>query len=143
MTVLAAARPLDVLADFPAIPTGWAYLDTAATAQKPRPVIDAITRGYDTAYATVHRGVYARSAEMTLAFESARAQMTAAEKRARLAQESRGFFEKSFRLGETDLPTRLRIELEATDAKRQAALARLDQAAAISSLRQALGLLPE
>lgn len=78
-----------------------------------------------------------------LAFESARAQMTAAEKRARLAQESRGFFEKSFRLGETDLPTRLRIELEATDAKRQAALARLDQAAAISSLRQALGLLPE
>ncbi|MBV2133180.1 TolC family protein [Pseudomonas sp. MAP12] len=78
-----------------------------------------------------------------LEFESARAQVTAAEKRARLAQESRGFFEKSFRLGETDLPTRLRIELEATDAKRQAALARLDQAAATSSLRQALGLLPE
>ena len=78
-----------------------------------------------------------------LEFESTRAQVTAAEKRARLARESRGFFEKSFRLGETDLPTRLRIELEATDAKRQAALARLDQAAAISALRQALGLLPE
>ena len=66
------SRPLDTVADFPAIPTGWAYLDTAATAQKPRPVIDAITRAYDTTYATVHRGVYARSADMTLAYEAAR-----------------------------------------------------------------------
>ena len=65
-------RPLDVLADFPAIPSGWAYLDTAATAQKPQVVIDAITRGYDTTYATVHRGVYQRSADMTLAYEAAR-----------------------------------------------------------------------
>ena len=75
MTVLTAdpaARPLDVVADFPAIPAGWAYLDTAATAQKPRAVIDAITRGYDTDYATVHRGVYQRSADMTLAYEAAR-----------------------------------------------------------------------
>ncbi|WP_256926706.1 cysteine desulfurase [Sphingomonas sp. TZW2008] len=71
-TILDAARPLDVLADFLAIPAGWAYLDTAATAQKPRPVIDAITRGYDTTYATVHRGVYQRSADMTLAYEAAR-----------------------------------------------------------------------
>jgi len=65
-------RPLDVLADFPAIPSGWAYLDTAATSQKPRPVIDAITRGYAESYATVHRGVYQRSADMTLAYEAAR-----------------------------------------------------------------------
>ncbi|WP_255586459.1 cysteine desulfurase [Hephaestia mangrovi] len=63
---------LDVLADFPAIPEGWAYLDTAATAQKPRPVIDAITRAYGETYATVHRGVYQRSADMTLAYEAAR-----------------------------------------------------------------------
>ena len=63
---------LDYLADFPAIPTGWAYLDTAATAQKPQVVIDAITRAYDTSYATVHRGVYQRSADMTLAYEAAR-----------------------------------------------------------------------
>ena len=67
------ASPLDLVADFPAIPSGWAYLDTAATAQKPQPVIDAITRAYDTTYATVHRGVYQRSAEMTLAYEAARA----------------------------------------------------------------------
>jgi len=66
------SAPLDRLADFPAIPSGWAYLDTAATAQKPRPVVEAITRGYAETYATVHRGVYQRSAEMTLAFEEAR-----------------------------------------------------------------------
>lgn len=72
MSVITATAPLDVLADFPAIPAGWAYLDTAATSQKPRPVIDAITRAYDRDYATVHRGVYQRSADMTLAFEAAR-----------------------------------------------------------------------
>ena len=69
---MAATRPLDWLADFPAIPAGWAYLDSAATAQKPQPVIDAIARGYGETYATVHRGVYQRSAEMTLAFEASR-----------------------------------------------------------------------
>jgi cobalt-zinc-cadmium efflux system outer membrane protein len=75
--------------------------------------------------------------------DSARDQLAAAEKRTRLGQESRGFFEKSFRLGETDLPTRLRIELEASEAERQATRARIDFAAAISALRQAMGLLPE
>ena len=75
MTVLADPRPLDVLADFPAIPAGWHYLDTAATAQKPRAVIDAIARGYGESYATVHRGVYQRSADMTLAYEAARARV--------------------------------------------------------------------
>jgi len=64
--------PLDLLADFPAIPAGWHYLDTAATSQKPRPVLDAIHRGYGETYATVHRGVYQRSADMTLAYEAAR-----------------------------------------------------------------------
>ena len=72
MDMPASTRPLDRVADFPAIPEGWAYLDTAATAQKPRPVIEAITRGYSETYATVHRGVYTRSADMTLAFEAAR-----------------------------------------------------------------------
>jgi len=72
MATLASTRPLDLVADFPAIPAGWAYLDTAATAQKPKPVIDAITRGYAESYATVHRGVYQRSADMTLAFEASR-----------------------------------------------------------------------
>jgi cysteine desulfurase/selenocysteine lyase len=63
---------MDHRADFPGIEPGWHYLDTAATAQKPRAVIDAITRDYGERYATVHRGVYARSADMTAAYEAAR-----------------------------------------------------------------------
>jgi cysteine desulfurase/selenocysteine lyase len=63
-------------ADFPGLVTGtgqpWHYLDTAATAQKPQAVIDAMARALGPDYATVHRGVYARSAEMTLAYEAAR-----------------------------------------------------------------------
>ena len=72
MNILTEARPLDLVSDFPAIPEGWAYLDTAATAQKPKPVLDAIARAYGETYATVHRGVYQRSADMTLAYEAAR-----------------------------------------------------------------------
>ena len=72
MDAAVSTRPLDWLADFPAIPETWSYLDTAATAQKPQPVIDAITRAYGETYATVHRGVYQRSADMTLAFEASR-----------------------------------------------------------------------
>ena len=75
--------------------------------------------------------------------ESARSQVSAADKGSQLARESRGFFQKSFRMGETDLPTRSRIELEAIAAERQAARASIDLAAAVSSLRQVLGLLPE
>jgi cysteine desulfurase/selenocysteine lyase len=72
MSVTTDTRPLDLLADFPAIPAGWHYLDTAATSQKPKPVLDAINRAYGETYATVHRGVYQRSADMTLAYEAAR-----------------------------------------------------------------------
>jgi cysteine desulfurase/selenocysteine lyase len=66
----------DLRAEFPGLTTAegqpWHYLDTAATAQKPRAVIDAMARALGEDYATVHRGVYARSAEMTLAYEAAR-----------------------------------------------------------------------
>ncbi|MGS1015981.1 cysteine desulfurase [Allosphingosinicella humi] len=72
MDMARITSPLDRVADFPAIPAGWAYLDTAATAQKPKAVIEAITRAYGETYATVHRGVYQRSAEMTIAFEASR-----------------------------------------------------------------------
>jgi cysteine desulfurase/selenocysteine lyase len=58
-------------ADFPGL-KDWHYLDTAATAQKPQAVIDAMSRALGEDYATVHRGVYARSANMTLAYELAR-----------------------------------------------------------------------
>jgi len=63
-------------ADFPGLITRdgapWHYLDSGASAQKPQSVIDACSRAMGPDYATVHRGVYARSAEMTLAFEAAR-----------------------------------------------------------------------
>ena len=62
-------------ADFPGLTNGWHYLDTAATAQKPQAVIDAATNAMGRDYATVHRGVYARSADMTLAYEAARAKV--------------------------------------------------------------------
>ena len=75
--------------------------------------------------------------------QAVREQLAAAERRAALAREVRGFFERSFRLGESDLPTRLRVELEAVEAERQAARARVAVATAVSALRQALGLLPE
>ena len=78
-----------------------------------------------------------------LRLASARTQLIAADKSSQLARESRGFFQKSFRMGETDLPTRLRIEIEAIAAERQAARTRIDLAAAVSALRQTLGLLPE
>ena len=63
---------LDVRGQFPAI-ANWHYLDSAATAQKPQAVIDAITQAYSRDYATVHRGVYERSASMTASYEAARA----------------------------------------------------------------------
>ena len=58
--------------DFPGLANNWHYLDTAATAQKPQVVIDAMANAMGRDYATVHRGVYARSADMTIAYEAAR-----------------------------------------------------------------------
>jgi len=77
VSVAATLSPAaDVRADFPGMVTGdgapWHYLDTAATAQKPQAVIDAMTRALGVDYATVHRGVYGRSAQMTLGYEAAR-----------------------------------------------------------------------
>jgi cysteine desulfurase/selenocysteine lyase len=63
---------IEVRDQFPAI-AGWHYLDSAATAQKPQAAIDAIAQAYSRDYATVHRGVYERSATMTDAYERARA----------------------------------------------------------------------
>ena len=74
--------------------------------------------------------------------EFARAQAYIAGKRDRLARETRSFFQQSFRLGESDLPSLLRVNLEAAEAARQAARALIDYATAVSALRQALGLLP-
>ena len=64
-------------ADFPGIANNWHYLDTGATAQKPQAVLDAMMRAGGVDYATVHRGVYKRSADMTIAFEAARRRVAA------------------------------------------------------------------
>ncbi|HLW28112.1 MAG TPA: cysteine desulfurase [Kiloniellales bacterium] len=48
------------------------YLDTAASAQKPRQVIDAMTSIMEESYANVHRGVHRLSQESTDLFEGAR-----------------------------------------------------------------------
>ena len=48
------------------------YLDNAATTQKPRRVLDAITHYYSNHNANVHRGAYALAVEATDAYEAAR-----------------------------------------------------------------------
>jgi cysteine desulfurase / selenocysteine lyase len=49
-----------------------AYLDSAASSQKPRRVLDAMTEFYETSYANIHRGVYDLGERATEAYEGAR-----------------------------------------------------------------------
>jgi len=51
------------------------YLDSAASAQKPRAVIDAMSHFYEQDYANIHRGVHFLSQRATDAFEGARAKV--------------------------------------------------------------------
>ncbi|MDQ3586932.1 MAG: cysteine desulfurase [Actinomycetota bacterium] len=75
---LAATEPLvDVRADFPILEREiggkrLVYLDSAATSQKPRQVIDAISDHLSRTNANIHRGVYALAQEATDLFEGAR-----------------------------------------------------------------------
>jgi cysteine desulfurase/selenocysteine lyase len=66
-----------VRADFPILQQRihgrpLAFLDSAASAQKPRAVIEAISRFYETDYANIHRGVYELAERATRAYEGAR-----------------------------------------------------------------------
>ena len=66
-----------IRADFPIFEQEFhgkplAYLDSAATAQKPRQVLDALRTFYETSYANVHRGVYELSERSTAGYEGAR-----------------------------------------------------------------------
>jgi cysteine desulfurase/selenocysteine lyase len=68
---------VDVRADFPVLQRRFdgkrlAYLDSAATAQKPVQVIDAMDRFYRESYGTVHRSLYELARESTELFEGAR-----------------------------------------------------------------------
>jgi cysteine desulfurase/selenocysteine lyase len=87
VTVRGATSSLDVArirADFPILSQKVhgdkpvAYLDNAATSQKPRQVIDAMREVFESYNANIHRGVYEFSEKTTAAFEGAR------EKTARL-----------------------------------------------------------
>jgi cysteine desulfurase/selenocysteine lyase len=51
------------------------YLDSAASAEKPLSVLDAMERVYRESYANVHRGVYTIAEETTAAYEDARAKV--------------------------------------------------------------------
>ena len=74
--------PAQVRLDFPALAQEikgkpLVYLDNAATSQKPRAVIDAISRYYETSNANVHRGVHTLSVRATEAYEGAREKVRA------------------------------------------------------------------
>jgi cysteine desulfurase / selenocysteine lyase len=72
---MAAVAP----ADFPVLEArpGLVYLDSAATSQTPRAVLEAMNGYYLEARASVHRGVYPLAAEATARFEGARARIAA------------------------------------------------------------------
>jgi cysteine desulfurase / selenocysteine lyase len=71
--------PRAVRREFPIFTThpGLVFLDSGASAQKPRSVIDGIAEFYRTDYANVHRGVYSLSARSTDRFEEAREKVRA------------------------------------------------------------------
>ena len=52
-----------------------AYLDNAASSQKPRAVLDAVDRMYETGYANIHRGVHVLSERATDHYERSRRRM--------------------------------------------------------------------
>ena len=59
--------------DFPLLADGkWAYLDNAATTQRPQPVLDALAEAAVTCNANVHRSPHGLGREMTRRFEEAR-----------------------------------------------------------------------
>ena len=72
----------EVRADFPILSREvygkpLVYLDNAASAQKPRSVIDAFSSTFDNEYANVHRGLHYLSNEATQKFEDAREKVRA------------------------------------------------------------------
>jgi cysteine desulfurase/selenocysteine lyase len=85
MTTTAVLPRLDVETvrrDFPILATTMhgrplVYLDSAASSQKPRVVLDAEREFYETTNANIHRGVYALSAEATRRYDVAREKLAA------------------------------------------------------------------
>jgi cysteine desulfurase / selenocysteine lyase len=77
MTAVSGISVADVAAEFPVLGRTFdghplTYLDSSATSQTPRAVIDAMTSYYTRSRASVHRGVYPLADEATSLFEGAR-----------------------------------------------------------------------
>jgi cysteine desulfurase/selenocysteine lyase len=75
-----ALDPHRIRADFPILATQvhgkpLVYLDNAASTQKPRGVIDAITQYYSAENANIHRGVHWLSERATAAYDAVREQV--------------------------------------------------------------------
>jgi outer membrane protein, heavy metal efflux system len=68
---------------------------------------------------------------------------TNAQEQAALARQVYALYQQSFNLGDTDLPTLLRLEQQAFEAERIARKSTIEYASKVSALRQAYGLLPE
>ncbi len=71
-----------IRADFPILAQdirgqSLVYLDSAASAQKPRQVIDCVSGVYETGYANVHRGLHYLSEKATADYEGAREKIRA------------------------------------------------------------------
>src|SRR5207237_5851108 len=85
MAVQAQPAALDATrlrADFPIFEQRFhgkplVYLNSAATSQKPRQVLDAMTTFYETSYGSVHRGVYELAERATAGLEDAREKVRA------------------------------------------------------------------
>ena len=58
--------------DFPILKGDLVYFDNASTTQKPKQVLDAIMKFYETSNANIHRGIYKLSQEATEKYEGAR-----------------------------------------------------------------------
>src|SRR5882762_2817999 len=72
---LVDADAFPLLADARAAGQPLAYLDSAASAQKPAVVLDRMRDFYTRDYANIHRGVYPLSERSTEAYENARARV--------------------------------------------------------------------
>jgi cysteine desulfurase/selenocysteine lyase len=82
VTAPGSTGALDVRGDFPILERSFdgrplSYLDSAATSQKPRVVIDALAEHLRSHNANVHRGVYALAQEADAAYEGARRRIAA------------------------------------------------------------------
>jgi cysteine desulfurase / selenocysteine lyase len=85
VAVTAGAKTLDahaLRADFPIFEQEFhgkplAFLDSAASSQKPRQMLDAMNAFYETSYANVHRGVYELAERATAGLEGAREKVRA------------------------------------------------------------------